>query len=269
MVGIRQEGWCMHRNKTLVVLAGLVSLAGCGFVEGADWSVRGRFEKSIALQATGVFHLENVNGRVSIEPWNREEVQIEAEKAASSQEALDEIKIEIEGEGQRIDVKTRFPRGGLFGGGGGRVDYRIRVPVRASLDLRTVNGEVRVERMDGSVRASTVNGGVKVYELAGPVDASTVNGSIHAGYRKPVEDGRHNFSTTNGSVTIEMPGAAGDFEAHTVNGGISTDFPLQVSGKIGPRRLKGRLGSGRATFQIRTVNGGVKLIKGGSGEKVV
>jgi hypothetical protein len=47
-----------------------------------------------------------------------------------------------------------------------------------------------------------------------------------------------------------------------VNGGISTDFPLTVSGRIGGRRLQGRLGDGRARFDLRTVNGSVKILKG-------
>jgi len=70
------------------------------------------------------------------------------------------------------------------------------------------------------------------------------------------EEGRHEFSTVNGSVTLYLPAeASGQFEASTVNGRIHTDFPLEVSGKTGHRRLEGRLGQGRTRFQIKTVNG--------------
>ena len=69
-------------------------------------------------------------------------------------------------------------------------------------------------------------------------------------------------------MTVYLPDAAGELDVQTVNGSITTDFPLEVKGKIGGRRLEGRGGSGRATFRIRTVNGSVKLLRSG-GDKVV
>jgi DUF4097 and DUF4098 domain-containing protein YvlB len=251
-----------------LVVVGLLTLVGCDFDE-AMLSHRARFERTVALEPTGTFHLENVNGKVRIEPWDRAEVRIEAEKAASNEDYLEEIKIEVQGEGRRVDVRTRLPRGGFFLGGHGAVEYRIQLPARARAEVRTVNGGVEVDGMAGEVRAGTVNGTVRITEAAGSVDASTVNGSIRAEYQRAPGEGRHEFSTTNGSVTIYLPEeAGGEFDAQTVNGGMNTDFPLQVSGKIGNRRIQGRMGDGKARFRIRTVNGSVKVLKAGGGKEV-
>jgi DUF4097 and DUF4098 domain-containing protein YvlB len=158
-------------------------------------------------------------------------------------------------------VVTRFPKRRGFFGGQRKVDYVIRLPARARVEVETVNGKLRVEGMRDRVRASTVNGSVELRDVSGEVEASTVNGSINAHYLKPDDRGRHRFSTTNGAVRLELPpDVTGDFEARTVNGSIKTDFPLEVSGKVG-RRLRGRLGEGRATYHITTVNGSVRLMK--------
>ena len=42
-------------------------------------------------------------------------MRIEAVKRAGSQRALDELKVEIEGEGDHLSVRTRYPRPPLDG----------------------------------------------------------------------------------------------------------------------------------------------------------
>ena len=44
-----------------------------------------------------------------------------------------------------------------------------------------------------------------------------------------------------------------------MNGEIETDFPLTVTGRFGPRRLNGRIGSGGRTLSLETVNGAVRI----------
>ncbi len=253
----------LGRAKVLMLAPALLALAACD-VGDFELAARAKFEKTVSLDPEGRFTLDNVNGAITVEPWDRPMVHIEAEKAAATQDHLDGIEIQIEGEGEQVRVKTRFPRRGFFGGRAGKVDYHIQMPAQARLELHNVNGKVRVEGMHGRVQASTVNGAVEVADASGVVQVSTVNGSIKASYRRAAPEGSHTYSTTNGSVTVSLPeDAAGQFEAHTVNGGISTDFPLNVTGKIGPRRLEGRLGDGRANYQIKTVNGSVRVLKRG------
>jgi DUF4097 and DUF4098 domain-containing protein YvlB len=176
---------------------------------------------------------------------------------------LDELRVEIKGEGDRVDVTTRYPRGTW--GQHGHVDYRVKVPRDARVEVETTNGAVKVLGAGGPVRATTTNGSVEVTDAGADIEASTTNGSIRAGYRQAPTAGTQRLSTTNGSVTVTLPDdATGDFSASTVNGGISTDFPLQVSGRFGGRKLRGRLGQGSARFEVSTVNGAVKILKSGA-----
>jgi DUF4097 and DUF4098 domain-containing protein YvlB len=256
---------------TVLALSAVIILTTGCFIEEVALASRETLEETRAFDSGGTFRLENVNGTVTIETWSEETVRITAEKAANNERALEAIEIDIDGEGDWVEVKTHLPRSRMFFGSGGKVDYRITLPAKARVEVETVNGKLDVEGIEGLVRASTVNGSVEVARVSGEVETSTVNGSIKATYLDVDPDGRHRFSTTNGSVTLYLPpDASGEFEAQTVNGSIKTDFPLEVTGKFGSRRLRGRLGDGRGTFDISTVNGSVRIReKGMKAEEII
>jgi hypothetical protein len=44
-----------------------------------------------------------------------------------------------------------------------------------------------------------------------------------------------------------------------VNGGIETDFPLEVRGRVAHRRLTGTVGTGGRTLELATINGAISL----------
>ena len=52
-----------------------------------------------------------------------------------------------------------------------------------------------------------------------------------------------------------------DVDMRTVNGRISSDFPLTVEGSFSPRRLHATLGKGGPTLRLSTVNGSIRLRK--------
>lgn len=138
-------------------------------------------------------------------------------------------------------------------------DLTIQVPRGAHVSANTVNGGVRVERMDGEIKASTVNGGVIVATSGGPVSATTVNGSIRADIGTATREAMR-FKTVNGSVDVSLPGStSADLDISTVNGSINTEFPITVTGRWGPKNARGTINGGGETISIGTVNGSVRL----------
>src|SRR2546422_9754215 len=142
------------------------------------------------------------------------------------------------------------------------VDFEVQVPAGVEFNGQTVNGEMSAEGLKGDVKASTVNGSVRV-STTGLAEASTVNGSVYA------EMGRANwtnvleFSTVNGGITLTLPPKLDtDVHAKTVNGEIESDYPLMVTGRFGPRRLRGTIGAGGRSLNLSTVNGEIRLRKG-------
>ena len=248
-------------TKNLAVLAALLMLSGCHIAIGdGAFSASEDFVETLPFGSGSSLELTNVNGRVTVSTWDREEIRIEAEKFASSERRLDDVEIEIKETSGGIEVKTRLPKRGLFSLKG-KVDYQITLPNTASVNVRTVNGKLVFTGVGASLEAKTVNGSVEVEHARGEVVATTVNGSIQASYETLDERGRNRFSTTNGSVRIELPrNANGEFEARTVNGRIRSDFDeLEPTGRWGSRKLSGQLGTGGGSFEIRTVNGSVRI----------
>jgi DUF4097 and DUF4098 domain-containing protein YvlB len=94
----------------------------------------------------------------------------------------------------------------------------------------------------------------------GYAEAQTVNGSIRAAMKGASPPERLDFHTVNGGITLDLPdGFAADVEAQTVNGDVSTDFPLTIQGRFGPRRVFGKIGGGGTRLSLETVNGSIRL----------
>ena len=213
------------------------------------------------LAANGELDLENTNGSVRLVAWDEAKVRIEATKRAGSERALEELKVEIEGQGDRVSVRTRYPHPHWLGRAGG-VEYRVSVPRGARVRVNTVNGRVEVGGVTGSVHASTVNGSVDLTEVGGPIEASAVNGSVEVDVARVDPSARSGISSTNGSVRLTLPrDASADVEAHTVNGSVGCDFDLADVRKS-RRKLEGRIGSGGARFELGTVNGSAHIDRG-------
>ena len=141
------------------------------------------------------------------------------------------------------------------------VDFEVQVPAGVEFNGQTVNGEMSAEGLKGDVKASTVNGSVRV-STTGLAEASTVNGSVYAEMGRANWNDELEFSTVNGGMTLILPGKLDtELRASTVNGEIDSDYPLMITGKFGPRRLRGTIGAGGRTLNLSTVNGEIRLKK--------
>ena len=141
------------------------------------------------------------------------------------------------------------------------MDFTIKLPAGIEFSGQTVNGDVDAEDLGADALVSTVNGSVDV-SAAGHVEASTVNGSIRAAMGRADWSSEAEFSTVNGGITLTLPGdLSAEVSAETVNGDLETDFPLTVTGKFGPRHMRGTIGNGGRRLKLSTVNGSIHLRK--------
>lgn len=142
------------------------------------------------------------------------------------------------------------------------VEFRVRVPRGVKIAAHSVNGEVRVDGATAEVDAETTNGSILVSTTGGPVNARTTNGSVKASMGKFDLKSDLRFETTNGSVIAEFADEIdAEVDLSTVNGRFLTDFPVTISGRIDPRRLRATLGKGGARIRLSTTNGNVELRK--------
>jgi DUF4097 and DUF4098 domain-containing protein YvlB len=126
-----------------------------------------------------------------------------------------------------------------------RLDFRITMPRKFNLDLRTV-GSAKVGDLEGSAKASTRGGSLKLGNISGPVTAKSEGGSVTIGnvsanvearsYGGSTSIGRVNGRVTataeGGSVSIEE--ATDSIEARAAGGSIKAWISKQprVDSKI-------------------------------------
>lgn len=221
------------------------------------------FHKTVPLNATGRVALENINGNVEITGWDKNEVQIDAVKSARDQQRLDEAKIEVDGSGDSVRIRTRYPEG-QPNNNPASVQYTLHVPAGAQLDkVSLVNGSLQVSQFRGELNASLVNGKVQAHDLAGRADVSTVNGSSEVQYSTLSNVSEVKISAVNGSIKLLLPPSANaDVSASSISGNIKSDFPITVESGFVGHRLKGKLGSGGTRIELSNVNGSTHIAPG-------
>jgi len=87
-----------------------------------------------------------------------------------------------------------------------------------------------------------------------------VNGSVEANYTSLNNVRGITLKSVNGSVDLLLPQSPNaDVSASTVNGAISTDFPLTVKGRWVGKNMSGTLGSGGVHIELNNVNGSIHV----------
>jgi DUF4097 and DUF4098 domain-containing protein YvlB len=78
---------------------------------------------------------------------------------------------------------------------------------------------------------------------------------------------RHvNFETVNGSVRLTVPhDMNAELHAESVNGSISSDFPVTMEGSFWKRggSIDGTIGKGGGQLRLATVNGSIVITREG------
>ena len=239
-------------------LMALTLAMGLGAGQGSATSRE--FTKIVPLRADGSFELNNVNGTVRVEGWDREEVEVHAIKTTPEREsALDQVAIEIESRPDAVSVSTRYPQDE---GAEVAVDYVIHVPRHAQINrINNVNGTLRVVSTDSIGDLRTVNGNIEVYEGSGNVHAHTTNGNVYLELKHPADSRGVSANTTNGSVMLAIPAdLPAELEARCMNGNFSSELPMVMKAAEQPRTVHGQLGKGGAPIHLGTVNGTIRIV---------
>jgi DUF4097 and DUF4098 domain-containing protein YvlB len=196
-------------------------------------------------------------GSISVKPGNDNQVVVTATFKS------DNVEVDQQQTGNRIEIASHQVRG--TDQKTSQVDYELTVPPDATINLRSSNGPLSVERLRGDVTlegAEAVvlvrnvdNCHVHVRTMRGPitlinvknghVELATISGEIHlnsvtgqqvqanSGSGKISYDGDfgsggdYRFTTHTGDIEALVPvDVSADFRAHSVIGRVHHDFPL-------------------------------------------
>jgi hypothetical protein len=216
-------------KKLGVVVAGTALLAIAG---GAERPVQVVTTNAVDY-AGGTIRLTSTYGELNVETWDEPRVEVTATRTAfrnageKDQEQgkayLNRIRVDVKKAANGdVEVTTRFPGRNRFmrairGLGDFNIDYRVKVPRNARLEIRHGVGDVVVTGVAGDIDAAVKSGDV-VLQLPRDekvaIDAKTALGTVYSDL-----DGKHGSSYLIGQ---KLTGGSG----HTVRlrvavGGIS------------------------------------------------
>jgi hypothetical protein len=189
------------------LLLAATSLTACrinvdnqGFIE--------REQKRFAVEGMVELSLSTFDGAVEVRGWDRSEVVVEIEKRAEDKEAVDKITVAAEQAGRKIQVDVRHSGTRTFVGIGSFTSPSARLIVNAphkiNLAVRTADGSIVVERLEGKLELRTSDGRIRATESGGDLLAESGDGSL------TLEDvsGRVEARTDDGGITVSgVPGA--------------------------------------------------------------
>lgn len=247
----------MKKIRLLGVVLGLIAAVPTAALEQRIWTSRQ------PLPPAGIVAVENVQGSIDVEGWDRAEVEVIVVKTARGPGAnLDDVRIEVESQMRALILRTFYPRPSDEPV---RVDYRLRVPRQVRLKpLRTVEGNITVRDVEGSVDARTLNGDIEQTRVSGSVVARAINGSIAVSLRAlPDRTEAIHLDTVNGHLFLALPPQANaDLELRTVAGRVEGEYAFTVSENPGDTSWRTRLGRGGVLVRLRTVRGNIRVTEG-------
>jgi hypothetical protein len=213
--------------------------------------------RDYGLAATGdpVVVRPGPNGGVQIRGWDEDSIRVRVRvkgRAGTEEQAralAGRVRIVISG--SRIVAEGPEARDGAW-----IAEFRIHVPRRSDVSVRTLNGPLHVEGVTGAMDLETVNGPLALIDLGGAIEAHTRNGplSVVLGGSRWNGAGLEAMAD-NGPLSLTLPE---DYSARlrtgTINGPVSLDHPFEAEFHSG-KHARVTLGSGGPPVHVMTTNG--------------
>jgi DUF4097 and DUF4098 domain-containing protein YvlB len=215
------------------------------------------FRHVYALSHSGRVAIQNLYGNVSITAWDRDAVLVEAIKHSTDPRRLEDARIVVEPTADSLSIRTQYA--GSDAEHPTSVEYRITVPRGINLEsVVLTNGQLSLDGLSGSVKASAVNGDIRALKLGGQAELSTINGQVEADFDRTSRANPISLSSVNGPIHLTIPSGSGaSVEAHNLSGGIASDLGHVARTPAGHRLLV--KGSGGAQIHVKNVNGGISI----------
>jgi putative adhesin len=289
----------MHlRTRSWILSPAIIAVAAVSIWAASAWGSREDFsvsekqppvERTFAVSGAPELVVYNITGAIHVVADSANEVRLTADETVrgGSQDdiarAKRDVHLDIAQDRGRVSACVNTPsrrqpdsRNGACRGGDGafrhrdwgysvRFDFELHVPPQTKVELQTVSGDVKIERLAGDFDVADVNGAVELVGMTGAGEAKTVNGDVKATFVANPR-GDCDFSTVSGSLhTYFEPDFAAQLSYRTVNGDVYTDFPVATQGQVATgvdaqrrrRAGKSQIGAGGPDIQLRTVNGDI------------
>ncbi|NUN68952.1 MAG: DUF4097 family beta strand repeat protein [Bacteroidetes bacterium] len=211
-----------------------------------------KYERNFAVKDGGHVVVEADAGEVTIEPWDKQEVNITVEIIGSDSRS-EKYKVEFSQEGNTVKVTGSLGKKKFFNWNVGDLEviYTINTPRTFDASVNTSGGDISVKGLAGRMELNTSGGNVTAESVTGNVDLTTSGGDVEAN----TITGDVFAETSGGDVRVES--VTGNVKANTSGGNVSI---LDTDGTV-----KGGTSGGDVRISLRNDVKGVDVeTSGGS-----
>jgi DUF4097 and DUF4098 domain-containing protein YvlB len=207
-----------------------------------------RFSRRVKLGRDGRVSVGNISGDIVVTGGSGDEVSIEAVKhGRGDQSQLASVRIVVDDRAGRVDIRTEYENSRMFRSNNVSVDYTLTVPSGASVEMKSISGNVKVSGVRGSVRAESVSGNVTTTDTPKVEAAKSISGNVMLSGISI--DGDLSAGTVSGTVTAK------GVKAHALElGSVSGDV---VVTDVTCDRLSAKSVSGGFEYTGSITKGGV------------
>ena len=133
--------------------------------------------------------------------------------------------------------------------------------IKGAIDVKTGDGTIAMSRVGEKIKARSFDGTIRIQENIGDINARSFDGRITVAYSKDA-GGVCDVSliTNDGTIDLTAPeNFSAKAEISTNDGLIQSDLPIQVTGKLGKKRIKGIIGTGQGRLYVKSGDGTIRI----------
>jgi len=241
----------------------LAALSGC--VAAGDSRETTEIETRTFDASDTDLEVDNVNGPITVEEADSEEITLELERTGTESE-LDATSVTTSDTDGRLTIETELdsgPLGGFLGPETAHVSMTIQCPSDTTVErVATTNGDLQVRNVGGPVEMETTNGEITASGLDSVGDVSSTNGGIDVTVPAIADDVV--IESVNGDIDVGVgPDLDADVSAETTVGGLTVDGDLGLASDddITGGSVSGTLGDGGPELSIESTNGEITLTR--------
>lgn len=244
------------RTRSLIVFLTVSVLLLAGGIEAF---AQKRFSKTYPAGDTVKFQILNRTGTVTVEGWDRDQVQISAYLEAPA------ATVEPQVNGSTIVINVVKDNQGKMGIG--NVNFLVKLPYTSTVDIETMMGNLNVSNVKGSLVRAHISseGDITLQNISSAaVSAENVTGDIF--FDGDIKsNGNYRFTSIKGIINLRIPFASsfrlvatapstreislGAFKTNTVN--------FIADG----RRVLGKFREGSATLTVTNQRGSITFLQ--------